>query len=54
MKSTLHLGAGKQRTEQNELTLLYGHPTSAGTVTLSMSCAPGTAENSYRVNVLTW
>ena len=41
MKSTLHPGVGKQRTRQNELTLLYRCPASAEAVILSMFCAPG-------------
>ena len=51
--STLHPGAGKYRTEQNEMTLLYGCPTSAGAVILSMFYAPGTIEKSYRAHMIT-
>ena len=53
MNSMPHLGVGIQRTEQNELTLLYGCPTSAGAVILSTSCAPGRGENSHTIYVLT-
>ena len=37
-----------------ELILLYGCPTSAETVILSMSCAPGTVWNCHWVHMLTW
>ena len=53
MESTLCLGVGKQTTKQNELALLYGCPTSAGAVILSMFYVQGTVEKSHRVHMLT-